>query len=173
VGDHEWERFNERRERLAKIRGLFASKKIRRSDPAHEHLRQITGQELGESITLGQLALRPNITLENITSLLDDGERGGLQAKDFETAIADYLYAGYLDSQNQTSRRLRQHDALAIPDNLSFKAVGSLSHEMVERLERVKPCNFGDARKIPGLTPAALSNLLVYLTARQSKSLTA
>jgi tRNA uridine 5-carboxymethylaminomethyl modification enzyme len=171
VGDHEWERFNERRERLAKIRELFASKRIRRSDPAYQHLRGVTGQELGDSISLGQLALRPNISLDQIIGLLDESESSGLQTKDLESAVADYLYAGYLDSQNQTSRRLRQHDALAIPDNLSFKAVGSLSHEMVERLERVKPRNFGDARKIPGLTPAALSNLLVYLTAQQSKPL--
>jgi tRNA uridine 5-carboxymethylaminomethyl modification enzyme len=173
VGDQEWDRFNERRERLAKIRGLLASKRIRRSDPVHQHLRQVTGQELGDSITLGQLALRPNITVDEISGLLDEGERSGLQAKDFETALADYLYAGYLESQTQTSHRLRQHDALAIPDSLSFKAVGSLSHEMVERLERVKPRNFGDARKIPGLTPAALANLLVYLTAQQSKRLNA
>src|SRR5262245_38216220 len=167
VGDTEWDRFNKRRERLARIRGLLASKKIRRSDAAHEHLRQLTGQELGDAITLGQLALRPNITLEEITRLLDGDENDALQARDIETALADYLYAGYLDSQNQTSRRLRQHDTLAIPDNLSFKTVGSLSHEMVERLERVRPRNFGDARRVPGLTPAALSNLLVYLTALQ------
>ena len=173
VGDHEWDRFNERRERMAKIRGLFAAKKIRRSDPVYQHLRRVTGQELGDSITLGQLVLRPNITVDEIARLLDESERSGLQAKDFETALADCIYAGYLDSQNQTSRRLRQHDALVIPDNLSFKAVGSLSHEMVERLERVKPRNFGDARKIPGLTPAALSNLLVFLTARQSEPLNA
>jgi len=171
VGDNEWDRFNERRQRLAKLRGLLASKKIRRGDPSYEPLRVVTGQELGDSVTLGQLALRPNITVEVIGSLLDENERNGIQVRDFETAMADYLYAGYLDAQNQTSRRLRQHDSLAIPDNLSFKAVGSLSHEMVERLERIKPRNFGDARKVPGLTPAALSNLLVYLTAQQSKPL--
>jgi tRNA uridine 5-carboxymethylaminomethyl modification enzyme len=171
VGDQEWDRFNERRERLARLRGLFASKKIRRGDASYAALRGLTGQELGDSITLGQLALRPNITVDVIASLLDERERNGIQLRDFETAMADYLYAGYLDSQNQTSRRLRQHDSLAIPENLSFKAVGSLSHEMVERLERIKPRNFGDARKVPGLTPAALSNLLVYLTAQQSKPL--
>jgi len=172
VGDTEWDRFNQRRERLARIRGLFASKKIRRSHPAHDHLCRISGQEIGDSISLGQLALRPNMTVEVITGLLGQEEKVDLQVRDIETALADYLYAGYLDSQNQTSRRLRQHDTLSIPENLSFKAVGSLSHEMVERLERVKPRNFGDARKIPGLTPAALSNLLVYLTAQQSNSRT-
>lgn len=173
VADTEWDRFNQRRERLARIRGLFASKRIRRSDPAHQHFGRVTGQELGDSITLGQIALRPNITVDDIIGVLTHDEKDGLLPRDIETAVADYLYAGYLDSQNQTSRRLRQHDALAIPPNLSFRAVGSLSHEMVERLERVRPSNFGDARKIPGLTPAALSNLLVFLTAQQTKALNA
>jgi tRNA uridine 5-carboxymethylaminomethyl modification enzyme len=130
-------------------------------------LRRVTGQELGDSITLGQLALRPNITAGEIINLLPAQDQLGFQPRDIETALADTLYSGYLDSQNQATRRLRQHDTLAIPESLSFKAVGSLSHEMVERLERVRPRNFGDARKIPGLTPAALSNLLVYLTATQ------
>jgi tRNA uridine 5-carboxymethylaminomethyl modification enzyme len=88
-----------------------------------------------------------------------------VRPRDVESALADHLYAGYLDSQNLASRRLRQHDGLSIPGTLSFKSVGSLSHEMIERLERMRPRNFGDARKIPGLTPAALSNLLVYLSA--------
>ena len=171
VGDNEWARFNARRERLAKIRGLLTSKKIKPAHPAYARLRLVAGQDLGDSISLGQLALRPNITIEDIARLLDENERSGLLRKDFDTAVADCLYAGYLASQNQASRRLRQHDALAIPYDLSFRAVGSLSHEMVERLERVKPRNFGDARKIPGLTPAALSNLLVYLTVQQSKPL--
>src|ERR1043165_5562726 len=165
VGDTEWDRFNKRRERLARIRGLFAAKKIKRPDPVYENLQRVTGQDLGDSITLGQLVLRPNITVDVIGGLLDESERDGMQLRDIEKALADYLYAGYLDSQNQTTRRLRQHDALAIPESLSFKAVGSLSHEMIERLERIRPRSFGDARRVPGLTPAALSNLLVYLTA--------
>ena len=167
VGDSEWERFNDRRERLAKVRALLASTKIRPSHPAYKHLRRVTGQELGDSITLGQLALRPNITASEIINLLPAQDRLGFQPRDIETALADSLYSGYLDSQNQATRRLRQHDRLAIPESLSFKAVASLSHEMVERLERVRPRNFGDARKIPGLTPAALSNLLVYLSAQR------
>lgn len=174
VGDSEWARFNQRRDRLAKARSLLSSVKVRRSDPGYDGLSRISGQDLGDSITLAQLALRPNITSAEIIEMLPPADRSGLQPQDIETAVADHLYAGYLESQSQTTRRLKQHDSLAIPENIHFKAVGSLSHEMVERLERVRPRNFGDARKIPGLTPAALANLLVYLTAaQQNKSLRA
>lgn len=173
VGDGEWDRFNRRRESLGKARALLVATKIRRSDAAYQDLSRLTEQNLGDSITLAQLALRPNITVEKILDLLPAVERTTVTRVDVESALADHLYAGYLETQTQATRRLRQHDGLSIPENLSFKVVGSLSHEMVERLERVKPRNFGDARKIPGITPAALSNLLVYLTAVQQTRPTA
>ena len=165
VGDGEWDRFNDRRAHLAKARELLATFKVRRTDKAYRDLRHLTGQELGDTITLGQLTLRPNVKAKHILDLLPAGE--SISVRDLETALADYLYAGYLDSQSQASRRLHQHDSMAIPQGLSFRSVASLSHEMVERLERVRPQNFGQARQIPGLTPAALSNLLVHLTALQ------
>lgn len=167
VGDTEWERFNQRRERLAQARSLLANQKVRRADTEYAELRRLTGQDLGDSITLGQLALRPHVGPDQIMELLPGGTRSGIRVRDIQTALADCLYAGYLQTQNQTAKRLYQHDAMTIPTSLSFKTVPSLSHEMVERLERVRPQNFGQARQIPGLTPAALSNLLVHLTAIQ------
>jgi tRNA uridine 5-carboxymethylaminomethyl modification enzyme len=164
VGDGEWDRFNDRRAHLARARELLATFRVRPTDAAYNDLRQLTGQELGDAITLGQLALRPNIKAKHILDLLPASE--GISIRDLETALADYLYAGYLDSQSQASRRLHQHDALTIPNHLSFKSVASLSHEMVERLERVRPQSFGQARQIPGMTPAALTNLLVHLSSQ-------
>jgi tRNA uridine 5-carboxymethylaminomethyl modification enzyme len=119
---------------------------------------------------LGQLALRPNLNSRQIVDLLPGEVKTEINIRDIETALADYLYSGYLDSQNRATFRLHQHDAMAIPTNLSFKTIGSLSHEIVERLERVRPLNFGQARQIPGLTPAALSTLLVHLTALQQRN---
>ena len=167
VGDGEWERFNHKRERLAKARVLLSSTRIRRSDRAYSELRRITGQELGDSVSLAQLALRPNIATTHIQNLLPPSEGAEIDRRTIATAMADYLYAGYVDSQTQATRRLHQHDNLTIPHSLSFDAVGSLSNEMVERLQRVRPQSFGQARQIPGMTPAALSNLLIYLTASE------
>src|SRR5437660_9893539 len=96
-------------------------------------------------------------------SLLPPKHKSELRITDLESTLADELYAGYLDSQNATLRRLNQHDGLNIPPGFSYRGVGSLSFEMIERLERVRPRNFGQARQIPGITPAALSNPLVYL----------
>jgi tRNA uridine 5-carboxymethylaminomethyl modification enzyme len=170
VGDTEWERFNHRREHLARTRELLGTVKIRRADPSYAALRDLTGQELGDSISLGQLALRPNIKARHVKELLPQPARTEVNLRDIETALADYLYAGYLETQGQAARRIHQHDSMTIPQNLSFKTVASLSNEMVERLERVRPQNFGQARQIPGLTAAALSTLLVHLTAIQRQN---
>jgi tRNA uridine 5-carboxymethylaminomethyl modification enzyme len=168
VGDNEWERFNQRRTRLARARTLLKECKLQRSNEYYATCTELTGQNLGDSLSLADLALRPRIDAAMLLKLMPSGTTSEFAISDLETAMADHLYAGYLDSQANSLRRLNQHDSLNIPDGFSFRTVGSLSHEIVERLERARPESFGDARRIPGMTPAALSNLLVYLTAAQS-----
>jgi tRNA uridine 5-carboxymethylaminomethyl modification enzyme len=124
---------------------------------------------LGDSLTLAELALRPRVDAGMIMSLLPADTDREFTLGDLETALADSLYAGYLESQDAGLRRLHQHDGLNIPNGFSFRTVSNLSHEIVERLERARPESFGQARRISGMTPAALSNLLVHLTAQQSR----
>jgi len=164
VGDKDWDRFNERRARLAKARAALEIR-LSRSHGRYAQLTSLTGQDLGDSITLRQLAFRPNVSPELLMTLLPTNDQNELRITDLESTLADELYAGYLNSQNATLKRLNQHDALNIPPAFSYRRVGSLSWEMVERLERVRPSNFGQARQIPGITPAALSSLLVHLSA--------
>lgn len=170
VGDSDWERFNQRRARLARASALLKECKLQRSDERHSICRKLTGQELGDSLTLAELALRPRMDAEMVMSLMPSRARSEFSMGDLETALADHLYAGYLDSQAAGLRRLNQHDTLYIPQGFSFRTVGSLSHEIVERLERARPESFGQARQIPGMTPAALSTLLVHLTGSQAIS---
>jgi tRNA uridine 5-carboxymethylaminomethyl modification enzyme len=167
VGDQEWEQFNRRRTRQAEVRTLLNREKIQRSHDQYKRLQELTGQDLGDSLTLAQLALRPAVEISTIMGLLPAAARASFTITDMETVLADQLYAGYLDSQANVNRRLHQHDLLKIPANFSFRRVSSLSHEIVERLERARPQSFGQARRIPGMTPAALANLLVYLSASQ------
>jgi len=166
VGDLDWERFNERRNRLANARVLLATHKLLPSSQAHAEIRSITGHELRQPITLAQLALRPNVDARLLSQLLPASIREDVTTRDLESALADHIYAGYMGSQASALNRLNQHDELPIPDSFSFRGVGSLSREMVERFERARPQSFGQARKVPGITPAALSNLLLHLTAK-------
>jgi tRNA uridine 5-carboxymethylaminomethyl modification enzyme len=167
VGDSDWERFNARQVTLANLRQALQTTRFRRSDTTYAALQAQLNVDLGDSISLEQLAKRPGVTTELIRKLLPSGLRSGLRAANLESALADCLYQGYLESQKLTNARLYQHDALRIPSRITYDGLSGLSHEMVERLERARPETFGEARRIPGLTPGSLSTLLVHLTALQ------
>lgn len=166
VGDTDWERFNNRRDRIARIRSGLNDTRLKRSDPAYAALCSALNVDLGDSVTLAQLAQRPGVSSEMIQQFLpqDAGDKDSLG--EIESALADSLYAGYIEAQTAAIRRLNQHDNLRVPGDLNFRAIEGLSHEMVERFERARPLTFGQARRIPGLTPAALSLLLVHLGLR-------
>jgi tRNA uridine 5-carboxymethylaminomethyl modification enzyme len=167
VGDSDWERFNQRRDRIALLRAALDSTRLKRSDAAHASVSHSLGADLGDSITLSQLAQRQNVSPQLIQSLLPSELRVGYNTSDLESALADSLYSGYIEAQQATFERLYQHDRLRVPADFDFRAISGLSHEMVERLERARPQTFGQARRIPGMTPAALSTLLVYLNLKQ------
>jgi tRNA uridine 5-carboxymethylaminomethyl modification enzyme len=163
VGDCDWERFNRKRDRIARLRAGLNNTRLTRSDPAYAALSAALNSDLGDSVTLAQLAQRPGISVEMVRDLLPPSAIGQASLTDLESALADSLYSGYIEAQASTIKRLHQHDHLRVPAELQFKAIDGLSHEMIERFERARPLTFGQARRIPGLTPAALSLLLVYL----------
>jgi tRNA uridine 5-carboxymethylaminomethyl modification enzyme len=167
VGNSDWERFNHRRDRLARLRAALENTRFKRSDAAYSSLARLLGADLGDSITIAQLALRPNMRPELLERLLPPDVQNETGLADLQSALADLLYSGYIDSHKAALDRLYQHDNLRIPVNFDFRSISGLSHEMVERLERARPQTFGQARKIHSLTPAALSTLLVQLTLRQ------
>src|SRR5216684_910789 len=98
VGDNEWARFNQRRVRLARARTLLKECKLQRSDDSYAACSKLTGQELGDSLTLADLALRPRIDVGMVRALMPSRAAGELSIGDLETALADHLYAGYLES---------------------------------------------------------------------------
>jgi tRNA uridine 5-carboxymethylaminomethyl modification enzyme len=167
VGDADWERFHARQDRLAQLRQCLENTRFRRSEPKYAALQAQLQTDLGDVISLAQLAKRPGMTADIVRRLLPGSVQSGLRQADLDTALADSLYDGYLRSQQATIERLYQHDALRIPNHLGFRALSGLSNEIVERLERVRPSTFGEARRIPGMTAGSLSTLLVHLAGQQ------
>jgi tRNA uridine 5-carboxymethylaminomethyl modification enzyme len=165
VGDTDWERFNARQGRLAELRNALDSTKFRRSDPGYAALQSIMGTDLGDSITLAQLAKRSGVSPDLIKGFLPGPVKDSLVSAELDSVLADSLYSGYLDAHRAANDRLYQHDSLKIPAEVSYRMFSGLSNEVIERLERAKPRTFGEARRLPGLTPAALSTLLVQLSA--------
>jgi len=168
VGDSDWERFNSRQDRLANLRRALEATRLRRSDVAYAVVSQTLGIDLGDAITLAQLAQRPTVRPEFIHKLLPDEIRKDLSTSEMNSGLADLLYSGYIGNQKMSMERVFQHDGMRIPTDFDYRSISGLSHEMMDRFERVRPDTFGQARKIPGLTPAAVSTLLVHLNARKA-----
>lgn len=160
VGDSDWDRFHQRRDRISRIKAALSATLLRRCDAAYSAIAETVGLQ-GDSISLEDLARRPGITGDMILGLLPVDTLRSISICDLETALADKLYAGYIKAQEAVVRRLNHNDATRIPPDLDFGAINGLSHEMVERLERTRPLTLGEARSIPGLTAAALSTLYV------------
>lgn len=83
--------------------------------------------------------------------------------------LADGLYAGYLDRQEADVRAYRRDEMLALPADVDYRAVGSLSNEVRERLMTARPGTIGQAARLPGITPAAISALLRFVRRRQDQ----
>ncbi|MEP6947375.1 MAG: tRNA uridine-5-carboxymethylaminomethyl(34) synthesis enzyme MnmG [Acidobacteriota bacterium] len=168
VGDMDWERFNQKRDRIAKLRNILDMTRFKRSSAEYAGLSELLGADLGDSFTLSQLSHRQGVDAELIRRLLPAELRENVRTAELDTALADSLYSGYIEKQRVATERVNHHDALKVPERFSFAGIGGLSHEMVERLERARPRNFAQVRTIAGLTPAAISTVLVHLSAQNS-----
>lgn len=170
VDDVDWNRFGRRRESLTGLRAVLENTSLRRSDSRYAAVSSLLSMELGDRISLAQLSKRPGVKPDLILALLPEEVRLNTKPNELNSALADILYVGYLESHRATIDRLYHHDGLRIPGTTTFNEISGLSNEVVERLERSRPQTFGEARRLPGLTPAALSALLVFLSAAQKSA---
>jgi len=171
LADSDWDRFNKRRDRIARLRNALDFTRFKRSSTEYAGLSSLLGADLGDAITLSQLAMRPGASADLILRLIPGDLKKEINETDVETALADSLYSGYIEKQKLATERVNHHDTLRVPENFHFNSISGLSNEMVERLERARPRNFGQVKQINGLTPAALSTVLVHLTANTSPQL--
>jgi tRNA uridine 5-carboxymethylaminomethyl modification enzyme len=164
----------------------FVSKKTRKNK-LREHFRRTTvsvravgycqfaeasGVNLSEAVNLSHLAKRPEVTAEHLVHLLPEDLRERCGIEEITTVVTDFKYEGYLIAQENMENRLAKAGGRTIPANLEYSRIPGLSHEMVERLNRVRPQTLGQAMRIPGLTPAAISLLTIHveLMSRQQVS---
>jgi tRNA uridine 5-carboxymethylaminomethyl modification enzyme len=126
---------------------------------------------------LAQLLKRPEIVIEDLAGVVREGypqffeeidlsDTGKLSAaarNEMKTVETEIKYAGYLDQQRKSIERLKKAEQRVIPDWFDYGKVSGLSREMNEKLQRVRPRTLGHASRIPGVTPAAVSLIHVYI----------
>ncbi|RJO74446.1 MAG: tRNA uridine-5-carboxymethylaminomethyl(34) synthesis enzyme MnmG [Myxococcales bacterium] len=119
---------------------------------------------LAEATPLARLVKRPELTADDLASFVEGWEDLGAALRaQIEVALK---YEGYVSRQQRAAERQRQLEDLVIPDGFDYGAVGGLSREVKEKLDAFRPRTIGQAGRISGVTPAAVSLVLVELTRR-------
>jgi len=130
------------------------------------------GQLTGPPLTGAQLLKRSELTIEDLMGWISVGARHGVpllreEARRIET---DFKYEGYLQQQERQMERLKRAEARRIPEWFDYRRVSGLSREVVEKLTRVRPLTLGQASRIPGITPAAVSLVNCYIEIFQRRA---
>lgn len=115
----------------------------------------------GQRRSIRDLLPFPGVTLDTFLPVCP--QIAGWSAQVREQITIDAGYAGYLDRQAADAEALRREEALALPVDLDYAAIGSLSNEVKEKLSRVQPRTLGQAGRIEGMTPGALTALLSHV----------
>ena len=114
---------------------------------------------------MAELLKRPELAYADIAGL--KGEPSG-DPQVAEQVEIQAKYAGYIDRQQDDIERLRRYENTPLPADLDYDAVDGLSNEVKQKLSAVRPDTLARAGRVPGITPAAISLLLVYLKRRGS-----
>ncbi len=162
VDDTRWAAFEARREAIEAERQRLRTTLVRPGDLPPEQAEAVLGGPLSREQTAEELLRRPGVGYAALTRLPGLGppvadESVALQV---ETQIK---YAGYIERQQAEIARNRRQAATPIPEDFDYAAVPGLSAELREKLARRRPATVGEAERIPGMTPAAISLLLVWL----------
>jgi tRNA uridine 5-carboxymethylaminomethyl modification enzyme len=162
VDDARWEVFCRKRDAVAdeieRLKTTWVNPRV--IDQAHAQ--RVLGQELDHDCALVDLLRRPGVTYANLMSLPGAGSAVPDDAVAAQVEVAT-KYAGYIERQNDEIARRAGQDELRLPADVDYRNVRGLSIEVQQRLNQYRPETIGQASRLPGMTPAAISLLLVHL----------
>jgi tRNA uridine 5-carboxymethylaminomethyl modification enzyme len=178
IGDEAWKEFQAKQARMSELERLLESARVAGELP--EPLASKVGNVTGH--TYGQLLRRPEVVIEDLLPVAktlmpnfffdrgfereDIGADGHLPVEvrnELKSVETEIKYSGYLQQQEKAIERLKRSEERAIPEWFDYASVSGLSREMREKLVRVRPVTVGQASRIPGVTPAALSLVNIYI----------
>jgi tRNA uridine 5-carboxymethylaminomethyl modification enzyme len=164
VDDQRWALFSEKRELIEKEQARLQRSFVHPGTDAAAGIEARLGKPLSREYSYAELLKRPEIDYADIAALDDcaiDNEQAALQIS------IQARYAGYIDRQRNEVARMQRYENLQLPADLDYAGVAGLSNEVRDKLSLQRPETLGRAGRIPGVTPAAISLLLVHLKRRQ------
>lgn len=160
VGDTRWSIFSSKRDAIATTQSLLHNTWVRVGH--NEVLKDVLEKPMQHDNRASEFLKRPEMNYQHLL-LLEDLELPQLPLDVTEQIEIQNKYAGYIDRQQQDIEKLRKYENTLLPEQLDYSAVTGLSSEVMQKLAKIKPTSLAQAGRISGVTPAALSLLLVHL----------
>ena len=148
------------------LMGLLEQKQINPTVEINKRLESIGSAPIRNQTSLAQLLRRPEISVSDLAIFSE--ELNGFDADVTLQAEVEVKYAGYIDRQMEMVERFKKIENVRVPEDLDYLDIRGLSREVCEKLTKIKPKSLGQASRISGITPAAISLLSIYLRKRKS-----
>ncbi|MFO7980357.1 MAG: tRNA uridine-5-carboxymethylaminomethyl(34) synthesis enzyme MnmG [Candidatus Aminicenantes bacterium] len=153
ISDEEYENYLEKRERIDKAFSLLRTQKIK--------------SDKGETISLKKYLKKPEIKFKDI--MKSTKEFNNLTDEEVRHIESEIKYEGYIKKQEKEIQKMKKIERQKIPTDIDFKSIPGLTAEVTEKLIKFKPKTIGEAKKISGVTPAALLNIHIYIQIQAKK----
>lgn len=167
VDDHRWSVFEAKREAIAQEEQRLKDTWVRPGTPLGEAVMAKFNTPLAHEYNLLNLLARPEINYLDLVAVTGGGIDDELVAEQLEIKTK---YAGYLDRQLDDIEKMRASEAVKLPADIDYAAISGLSKEIQQKLIAARPETLGQASRIPGVTQAAVSLLLVHLKKRKASN---
>lgn len=166
VSEARWRHFNDKCEIIAKQQQLMRNTKVTLHNTLGKRVNEHLQQPLSKDSNLLDLLKRPELNYQQLHEL---AELAPIADDCSEQIQIEVKYAGYISRQKDDIERLKRSEKTPIPEDFDYAIIDGLSNEARAKLEQVRPTSLGMASRIQGVTPAAISLLLIYLKKRQLK----
>ncbi len=166
IDEKRYQQFENKREQIVTESARLAATIVHPQTAEANQLEKKLLHALTREYRLSELLRRPELTYRDLMAVPALGP-GIADEKVAEQIEIQAKYAGYIDRQEEEIAKQLRHETLSLPDNLNYAEMKGLSSEVRQKLSEIRPTTIGMASRIPGMTPAAVSLLLVHLKKRQ------
>jgi tRNA uridine 5-carboxymethylaminomethyl modification enzyme len=156
-----YQKMEEKKQRIAGVTEVLKERQIGPTAGINQQLSDLGSASLRNQTSLAQLLRRPELSFSDLCSI--SPELDGIPLAVGLQAEVEIKYSGYVQRQLQAVERFRKMEEVRIPEGLDYSSIKGLSREVREKLIRMRPRSLGQASRISGVTPAAISLLSVYL----------
>lgn len=163
VDDVRWAAFSAKKEGIEQETERLASSWIQPKTEQAEKIQEKTGQPMAREYNLLDLLKRPELEYDDVANLRGEAVEDPQVAEQVQIQVK---YAGYIARQQEEIEKLRRHENTPLPADMDYSGIDGMSNEIRQKLSEAKPQTLAAASRIPGVTPAAVSLLLIHLKKR-------